>query len=596
MLRTHTCGELNKKEAGKIVKLTGWVHRRRDHGGIIFIDLRDRYGLTQITFDPDANKEAWKIADKLRGEWVILVKGKVIERPRDMVNKKMATGEIEVEISEIEILNESKTPPFEIGDEKSKEANENLRLKYRFVDLRRDKLQKIIKNRNEVIRYIREYFHKNSFIEIQTPILANSSPEGARDYLIPSRVHPGKFYALPQAPQQFKQLLMVGGFDRYFQIAPCFRDEDPRADRHPGDFYQIDMEMSFVEQEDVWRIAEPLMIELTEKFSDKKILKKPFPRLTYSEAMNKYGSDKPDLRFGLEIQDITEMAKGCGFGVFANAIKDGGVVHAMKVDNGSKFSRKDIDELTEIAKNRGAKGLAYIVVKESVETRRGASLQSPIVKFLGEKLSMEIVKQVEAKPGDIIFFGADQWREVCEALGAVRNECGIRLGLKDKNLASWCWIYDFPMYDYSEIEEGRIDFSHNPFSMPQGGMEALKTKHPLDILAYQYDLACNGYEISSGAIRNHSPKIMYKAFEIAGYSKEEVDKKFSAMINAFEYGAPPHGGIAPGLDRLLMILFDLDSIRDIYAFPKDGQARDVMMDSPSEVSEEQLRDFGLKIK
>jgi len=585
------------------VELAGWVHRRRDHGGIIFIDLRDRYGLTQVTFDPEANKGAWKIADKLRSEWVIKIKGKVAQRPKDMVNPKISTGEIEIEASEIEILNESKTPPFEIGDEKSKEANENLRLKYRFVDLRRHKPQEIMRKRDEVIRYVREYFHKNDFIEIQTPILANSSPEGARDYLVPSRLHPGKFYALPQAPQQFKQLLMVGGFDRYFQIAPCFRDEDPRADRHPGDFYQIDMEMSFVEQEDVWRVVEPLMIELTEKFSDKKILKKPFPRLTYSEAMNKYGTDKPDLRFGLEIRDITEMARGCGFGVFANAVKDGGVVRAMKVDNGSEFSRKDIDELTEVAKSKGAKGLAYIVVKESKKETKSPigdlvsyELQSPIVKFLGEKLAMDIVRRVDGKAGDIIFFGADQWREVCEALGAVRDECGARLGLKDKNSAAWCWVYDFPMYDYSEVEEGRIDFSHNPFSMPQGGMEALETKRPLDILAYQYDLVCNGYEISSGAIRNHDPKIMYKAFEIAGYAKEEVDKKFSAMIRAFEYGAPPHGGIAPGLDRLLMILFDLDSIRDIYAFPKDGRARDVMMDSPGEVSEEQLKDLGLKIK
>ncbi len=585
------------------MELAGWVHRRRDHGGIIFIDLRDRYGLTQVTFDPEANKGAWKIADKLRSEWVIKIKGKVAQRPKDMVNPKISTGEIEIEASEIEILNESKTPPFEIGDEKSKEANENLRLKYRFVDLRRHKPQEIMRKRDEVIRYVREYFHKNDFIEIQTPILANSSPEGARDYLVPSRLHPGKFYALPQAPQQFKQLLMVGGFDRYFQIAPCFRDEDPRADRHPGDFYQIDMEMSFVEQEDVWRVVEPLMIELTEKFSDKKILKKPFPRLTYSEAMNKYGTDKPDLRFGLEIRDITEMARGCGFGVFANAVKDGGVVRAMKVDNGSEFSRKDIDELTEVAKSKGAKGLAYIVVKESKKETKSPigdlvsyELQSPIVKFLGEKLAMDIVRRVDGKAGDIIFFGADQWREVCEALGAVRDECGARLGLKDKNSAAWCWVYDFPMYDYSEVEEGRIDFSHNPFSMPQGGMEALETKRPLDILAYQYDLVCNGYEISSGAIRNHDPKIMYKAFEIAGYAKEEVDKKFSAMIRAFEYGAPPHGGIAPGLDRLLMILFDLDSIRDIYAFPKDGRARDVMMDSPGEVSEEQLKDLGLKIK
>ena len=581
------------------MELAGWVHRRRDHGGIIFIDLRDRYGLTQITFDPDANKTAWKTADKLRSEWVVRVEGKVVARPKEMINKKMATGEIEMEISEIEILNESKTPPFEIGEEKSKEANESLRLKYRFVDLRRDKMQEIIKKKDEVIQYIRGYFHKNNFIEIQTPILANSSPEGARDYLIPSRMHPGKFYALPQAPQQFKQLLMVGGFDRYFQIAPCFRDEDPRADRHPGDFYQIDMEMSFVEQEDIWSMVEPLMIDLTEKFSNKKIIKKPFPRLTYAEAMNKYGSDKPDLRFGLEIMDITEMVKGCGFGVFANVVKDGGVVHAMKVDNGSKFSRKDIDELTEIAKSRGAKGLAYITLTPSSSPSTGEGgyeLKSPIVKFLGDDLSKKIVKETGAKAGDTIFFGADAWREVCEALGAVRNECGARLGLKNKKLAAWCWIYDYPMYDYSEIEDGKIDFSHNPFSMPQGGMKTLKTKKPLDILAYQYDLACNGYEVSSGAIRNHDPKIMYKAFEIAGYKKEDVDKKFGAMIRAFEYGAPPHGGFAPGLDRLLMILFDLDSIRDVYAFPKDGQARDVMMDSPNEVSEQQLKDLGLKVK
>ncbi len=641
MLRTHTCGELNKNDAGKIVELAGWVHRRRDHGGIIFIDLRDRYGLTQITFDPEANKSAWKIADKLRGEWVIRAKGKVVKRPAEMVNKKLASGEIEVEINKVEILGESKTPPFEIdspceipqggnfadgkiisqGEKKQGEANENLRLKYRFIDLRRQKLQEILKTKDKVIEYTRQYFHKHNFIEIQTPILANSSPEGARDYLVPSRVYPGKFYALPQAPQQFKQLLMVGGLDRYFQIAPCFRDEDPRADRHPGDFYQIDMEMSFVEEEDVWQITEPLMIELTEKFSAKKVFKKPFPRLTYREAMDKYGIDKPDLRFGLEIKDITDLVKDCGLAVFSNAIKDGGVVRALKVDGGAKFTRKEIDELTEVAKNKGAKGLAYIVLeklvetqyfasprsssKKFVETHCNASLRSPIVKFLGDDLSRKIVKEAGAKEGDIIFFGADNWRTVCKSLGAVRSECGERLGLKDQRTAAWCWVYDFPLYDYSETEEGlsyaqasegkKIDFSHNPFSMPKGGIKALENKNPLDILAYQYDIVCNGYEISSGAIRNHDIKIMYKAFAIAGYSKAEVDKKFGAMIRAFEYGAPPHGGIAPGLDRLLMILLDLDSIRDIYAFPKDGQARDVMMDSPSEVNEKQLKELGLKV-
>ncbi|MCK4553797.1 aspartate--tRNA ligase [Candidatus Parcubacteria bacterium] len=589
MFRTHTCGQLSKKEINKTAELAGWVHRRRDHGGIIFIDLRDRYGLTQLTFDPDVDKKAWQEADKLRGEWVIKVKGKVVARPDNMVNKKLKTGEIEVDCFELEILSESKTPPFEIDQEKAKQANEHIRLKFRFLDLRRKKLQDIIIKRDKLIQYVRDYFKKKDFIEIQTPILANSSPEGARDYLVPSRVYPGKFYALPQAPQQFKQLLMIAGFDKYFQIAPCFRDEDSRADRHPGDFYQIDMEMSFVEQEDIWQAVEPLMIDLTDKFSNKKVLKKPFPRLIYKEAMNKYGTDKPDLRFGLEIVPITDLVKGCGFGVFANVIKDGGVVHALKVDGGAKFTRKEIDELTELAQSKDAKGLAYIVVKED------GKLQSPIVKFLGDKLSKKIVKQVKAKPGDIIFFGADKWRIVCEALGAVRNECGSKLGLKNEKIAAWCWVYDFPMYDYSELEEGKIDFSHNPFSMPQGGLKALDKKNPLEILAYQYDLACNGYEISSGAIRNHDPKIMYKAFEIAGYSKKQVDEKFGHMIRAFEYGAPPHGGFAPGIDRIMMILWDCESIRDIYAFPKDGQARDVMMDAPSEVDEKQLKELGIQV-
>lgn len=589
MLRTHTCGELTKKDTGKTVELCGWVHHRRDHGGIIFIDLRDRYGLTQITFDPQANKEAHKEADKLRGEWVIRVRGEVAARPPEMVNPKLKTGAIEVEAQELEILNKSQTPPFEIDEEKTKEANEGLRLQYRFLDLRRAKLQKILITKNEVIRYIRDYFHKRNFIEIQTPILANSSPEGARDYLVPSRLYPGKFYALPQAPQQFKQLLMVAGFDRYFQIAPCFRDEDPRADRHPGDFYQIDMEMSFVTQEDIWQMVEPLMIDLTEKFSNKKIIKKPFSRITYKEAMNKYGSDKPDLRFSMEIINLTELVKDCDFEVFSKAIKNGGVVRALKVENGVKFSRSEIDELTEIAKTKKAKGLAYIVLDKE------GNLKSPIIKFLGEELAQKIVKELKAKRGDIIFFGADQWRVVCESLGAVRAECGEKLGLKDKTKVAWTWVYDYPLFEYNE-EEGKIDFSHNPFSMPQGGLKDLETKKPLEILAYQYDLVCNGYEISSGAIRNHDPKIMYKAFQIAGYPKEEVDKKFGHMVRALEYGAPPHGGFAPGLDRLLMILFDLDSIRDIYAFPKDGQARDVMLNSPSEVSEKQLRELHLKIK
>ncbi len=591
MLRTHTCGELTKKNEGKKVTLTGWVHRRRDHGGIIFIDLRDRYGLTQIKFDPRKNSsnknESGQEADKLRGEWVIKVEGKVALRPKEMVNKKLKTGQIEVEAEKLKVLNKSKTPPFSIDEDKNLEANESLRLKYRFIDLRRPKLQEMLRARDEVIKHIRAYFHKHDFLEVQTPILANSSPEGARDWLVPSRLYPGKFYALPQAPQQFKQLLMVAGIDKYFQIAPCFRDEDPRMDRHFGEFYQLDMEMSFVEQEDIFQIMEPLMIELTEKFSPKKNMFKPFPRIPWKEAMTKYGSDKPDLRFEMEIKPITEVVKKCGFSVFEEAIKKGGVAHALKVDGGAKFSRKEIDELTEVAKENGAKGLAYVIMEEVPK--------SPLLKFLDEKSVQDIIKETRAKKGDAIFFGADKWLTVCESLGAVRDECGARLGLKDNKKAAWLWITDFPMYAYSDIEEGKIDFGHNPFSMPQGGMKALETKDPLEILAYQYDFVLNGFEITSGAIRNHDPKIMYKAFAIAGYSKGEVDKKFGHMIRAFEYGAPPHGGNAPGIDRLLMVLNDWNSIRDIYAFPKDGAGKDAMLDAPSEVEEKQLKELHLKV-
>jgi len=594
MLRTNTCGELKKDDEKKEVTLCGWVHRRRDHGGIIFIDLRDKYGLTQIKFDPEINKEAHTKADSLRSEWVVQVKGEVIARPDDMVNKKMSTGGIEVEIKELNILNKSKTPPFELDEEKAKEAGEAIRLKYRFIDLRREKIQKMLKTKDELITYCRDYFHKNDFTEIQTPILANSSPEGARDFLIPSRFYPGKFFALPQAPQQFKQLLMVGGADKYFQIAPCFRDEDTRMDRHYGEFYQLDMEMSFVEQDDIFNLMEPLMKELTEKFSEKELVELEedgsFKRIAYKDSMEIYGTDKPDLRFGLKIKNISDLVENCGFGVFANAIKDGGIVNALKVDQGAKFTRKEIDELTELAKTKEAKGLAYIIIKED------GSLQSPIVKFLGDDLSVEIIKELEAKAGDIIFFGADKWKIASESLGAVRNACGEKLGLKDNKKASWVWVVDFPMFDYSEIEDGRIDFGHNPFSMPQGGLKSLKEQKPLEILAYQFDLVLNGFEASSGAIRNHDPEIMYEAFKIAGYEKDEVNKRFGAMINAFEYGAPPHGGNAPGIDRILMVLNDWDSIRDIYAFPKDGHGRDVMMNSPEEVNERQLDELGVSIK
>jgi aspartyl-tRNA synthetase len=599
MLRTHTCGELTKKDKGKTVTLCGWVHRRRNHGGLLFIDLRDRYGLTQITFDPNKNKAAYEVADAWRGEWVVSVTGTVHPRPTEMVNKKMPTGEIEIVAAQAQNLSESKTPPFQIDEDKQSEANEQLRLQYRFIDLRRPKLQAMLKIRDEVIRYIRDYFHKENFIEVQTPILANSSPEGARDWLVPSRLYPGKFYALPQAPQQFKQLLMVAGLDRYFQIAPCFRDEDPRMDRHYGEFYQLDMEMSFVTQEDIFKIMEPLMIELTEKFSDKKVIFKPFPKVSWHEAMAQYGSDKPDLRFEMKMQTVTELVKNCGFSVFEKAVADGGVVQALAVFDGAKFSRKEIDELTEVAKSKGAAGLAYIALTPSPSPAgRGGDhdIKSPILKFLKPEVIAELLKETKAKPGDIVFFTAGEWRTACEALGAVRSDCGARLGLKDPKKAAWLWVTDFPMYGMSEIEEGKIDFGHNPFSMPQGGMEALETKNPLEILAYQYDFVLNGFEITSGAIRNHDPKIMYKAFEIAGYTKEEVDKKFGHMIRAFEYGAPPHGGNAPGIDRLLMVLNEWNSIRDIYAFPKDSAGRDVMLDAPSEVSKKQLKELHIKIE
>ena len=592
MLRTHTCGELNKSNLSQKVCLAGWVNSVRNHGGLVFIDLRDRYGLTQLKIDSENNQAVSKMIENVHSEWVIRVGGVVGPRPENMVNKKIVTGEIEVEVSEVEILSQAKTMPFELNEEKSAEANEALRLKYRFLDLRRPKLQKMLETKDLFITHIRQYFHNHGFIEVQTPILANSSPEGARDFLVPSRLYPGRFYALPQAPQQFKQLLMVGGLDKYFQIAPCFRDEDPRMDRHYGEFYQLDMEMSFVEQEDIFAIMEPLMIELMERFSQKKasnlLPDGRFMRLSWREAMEKYGSDKPDLRFGLTITNLNDLAGRSGFSIFQEAVNKKGVVHAIKIDKGASFSRREIDGLIETAKKRGLSGLSYLTLKEG-------GVNSSLTKFLSPEIIQEIIDTCSAKDGDIIFIAADDWRTVCTALGALRNEAAGRLGLKDNSLAAWAWVVDFPMYDYSDIEEGRIDFGHNPFSMPQGGMRALKEKNPLDILAYQYDLVLNGFEVSSGAIRNHEPEIMYEAFRIAGYSREEVDERFGAMIKAFSYGAPPHGGNAPGLDRLLMVLNDWESIRDIYAFPKDGQGRDLMTGAPGEVYPRQLSELKLSL-
>ena len=593
MLRTHTCGQLTKADAGEKVTLTGWAASIRNHGGLVFINLRDRYGLTQVTFDPQkVSPELMAAVLEVKTEWVLQVTGAVVLRVGNNINDKMATGEIEIAAEALEVLSESELMPFELNEDKTGLANEALRLKYRYLDLRRPKLQQMLKTKDEFITYVRQYFHNHDFTEVQTPILAFSSPEGARDFLIPSRLYPGKFYALPQAPQQFKQLLMVGGLDKYFQIAPCFRDEDPRMDRHYGEFYQLDMEMSFVDQEDILLMMEPLMKELTAKFSQKKIINLldngRFARLTWKEAIDKYGSDKPDLRFELPLVEVSEVVADSGFSVFTEAVKNGGIVKALRVPGGAKFTRKEIDEIIDLAKRKGAKGLAYLTNKEGV-------LTSSFAKFVTPEKLQQLAETCLAANGDIVFLAAGSWREACTVLGTVRNDVAARLNLKDNSVAAWLWIVDFPMYDYSEIEEGQIDFAHNPFSMPQGGLEALNTKNPLDILAYQFDLVLNGFEVSSGAIRNHKPEIMYKAFNLVGYSKEAVDAKFSAIIKAFSFGTPPHGGNAPGIDRILMVLNDWDSIRDIYAFPKDSQGHDLMSNSPSEVSDSQLNDLHIKI-
>lgn len=593
MLRTHTCGELSSKNLGEKVILAGWVNSYRNLGSLVFIDLRDKYGITQIKFDSSTGKEEIvNILNEVRNEWVLQIEGLVIARDEANKNPKIKTGEIEVELEKISVLNKSLTLPFELNEDKTGEVSESLRLKYRFLDLRRAKIQEMLKTKDEIIKYIRFYFHQLDFIEVQTPILANSSPEGARDFLIPSRIYPGKFYALPQAPQQFKQLLMVGGLDKYFQIAPCFRDEDPRMDRHYGEFYQLDMEMSFVEQEDIFKVMEPLMKDLVNKFSSKKLIKLTedgrFLQISWKDAMNRFGSDKPDLRFEMELVDISDLVKDCDFSIFKDQIKEGGFVKVLNLKGGAQLSRKEIDEVIEEAKKKGLKGLSYIILKDE-----GA--QSSLLKFLGEDLISQITSRLGAENGDLVFIGADQWRTLCLALGHIRNYLAEKTGLKDNGLASFLWVIDFPMYEYSEIEEGRIDFAHNPFSMPQGGMESLLTKDPLEITAQQFDLVFNGFEASSGAIRNHNPEIMYKAFELAGYSKKEVEQNFSAMINAFSYGAPPHGGNAPGIDRIIMVLNDWSSIRDIYAFPKDGKGKDLMNNSPCEIKSEQLEELNIKL-
>ncbi len=574
------------EKVGQEVTLSGWVDSARDHGGLIFIDLRDHTGIVQLTVNPDMGA-IFETANTLRDEFVIKITGTVKKRDADLINPNIPTGSVEVVLSDLVVLNKSKALPFQISHA-TDEVNEEVRLKYRFLDLRREKMQRMLKRRHDMIKMIRDYMDAHDFIEITTPILANSSPEGARDFLVPSRLHPGKFYALPQAPQQFKQLLMVGGVHKYFQIAPCFRDEDPRADRSPGEFYQLDLEIAFADRgEIVFEELEPLFIQLTEEFAGKKCLSKPFPRIPYKEAMEKYGSDRPDLRYGMELIELTEALKDTEFSVFGNAIKNGGCVKAICLVGGASMSRSQIDELTETAKKEGAGGLAYITYTEE-------GLKSPIAKFLSEGEMNSIAEATRAKPGDIVFFGADDRAVVNKVLGKLRDVLGDKYNLKDPNVVAWAWITDFPLYEYDPREK-KIDFMHNPFSMPKGGLEELNSKDPLDIIADQYDIIANGLELSSGAIRNFNPEIMYKAFDIVGINKDTVDEKFGAMIRAFEFGAPPSGGFAPGIDRMLMIFENEPNIREVIAFPKNGSAQDVMMNAPSEVEEKQLKELSIKV-
>ncbi|AEW95392.1 MULTISPECIES: aspartate--tRNA ligase [Streptomycetaceae] len=578
--RSHTCGELRAADVGNEVRLAGWLHNRRNLGGILFVDLRDHYGVVQLIAHPD--NPAYEALSGQSKESVIRVDGRVLARSAENVNPELATGEVEVEVTAFEVLGAADPLPFPVFPEDN--ANEEMRLTNRFLDLRRARMHRNIMLRSAVIRSIREKMTALGFNEMATPILSATSPEGARDFLVPSRVHAGKFYALPQAPQQFKQLLMIAGFDRYFQIAPCFRDEDSRADRSPGEFYQLDVEMSFVEQEDVFGVIEKVMTELFEEFGGGRHVTSPFPRIPFREAMLKYGSDKPDLRAKLELTDVSAVFADSGFKAFA-----GKHVRALAVPDTAEQPRKFFDQMGEFATTQGAKGLAWLRVGEDL------TLTGPIAKFLTEDDTKALLGAVEAKPGYAIFFGAGEFDEVSKIMGAVRVEAAKRAGHFEEDVFRFCWIVDFPMFERNE-DTGQIEFSHNPFSMPQGGLEALETKDPLDILAWQYDIVCNGVELSSGAIRNHEPAIMYKAFEIAGYSREQVESEFGGMLRAFHFGAPPHGGIAPGVDRIVMLLADEPNIRETIAFPLNQTAQDLLMGAPSEVDEARLRELHLSIR
>jgi aspartyl-tRNA synthetase len=585
MFRTHTCNDLGVKDVGNEVTLCGWVNSRRDHGGLIFIDMRDRYGITQVVSDPSVSKEMHEIADKMRPEYVISIQGKVRLRPEGMRNEKMHTGEIEVLISKFKIYNRSKTPPFEIDQEK--EVGEDIRLKYRYLDLRRERMKKNIIMRYRVIKMIRDIMDEKGFLEIETPILIKGTPEGSREYLVPSRLYPGNFYVLPQSPQQLKQLLMVAGMDRYFQIARCFRDEDQRGDRQP-EFTQLDVEMSFVDENDIMELNEEIMIRICEKqVSHKKILKKPFPRLTWKEAMDRYGSDKPDLRFGMEIVDVSDLVKECGFKVFTDALKIGGVVRALKVEGGLTFARREIDDLTEVAKIYGAKGLAYIQVTEE-------GPKSTLLKFLGDDLAKSLVERSGAKAGDIIFFAADEYKTACEVLGHIRLVCADKFKLRDPHLFAFCWIYDFPMFEWNK-EEQSLQAAHHPFTCPKDEDVALLADKPETARAKAYDLALNGSEIGGGSIRIHDSVLQSKIFDILKISKEDAQRRFGHLLGAFEYGAPPHGGIAWGLDRLIMLFQDEPNIREVIAFPKDQKAKDLMLSAPSEIPDQQVAEMHIRV-
>ena len=582
--RTHDWAALREGDVGQTLRLSGWVHRKRDHGNLLFVDLRDHYGITQVVTDVDA--EAFGKIEGARSESVLTITGRVVKRAEGTVNTNLPTGAIEVRADSVTVQSAAAELPMPVfGDA---EYPEDIRLKYRYLDLRRERLHRNIMLRSAVIASIRQRMIGQGFTEFQTPILTASSPEGARDYLVPSRVHPGKFYALPQAPQMFKQLLMVSGFDRYFQIAPCFRDEDARADRSPGEFYQLDFEMSFVTQDDVFAALEPVLHGVFEEFANgRAVTPTPFPRIPFAEAMLKYGSDKPDLRNPIEISDVTEHFRGGGFGLFARMIETGAVVRAIPAPGAGTRPRSFFDGMNDWVRGEGWAGLGYINIK-------GGEPGGPIAKNLGPEATAKLVAALGLGPDDGVFFAADKPLKAAKLAGIARTRVGEELGLIEENVFKFCWIVDFPMFEYDE-DAKKIDFSHNPFSMPQGEMEALETKDPLDILAYQYDIVCNGVELSSGAIRNHRPDIMYKAFEIAGYSQADVDTNFSGMINAFKFGAPPHGGSAPGIDRIVMLLADEPNIREVVVFPMNQKAEDLMMSAPSPVTAKQLRELHIRV-